>query len=115
MDKIHIIDLEVMAHIGVTDQERETPQKLLISIEIERDLAEAGRTDTESTTTGYDQVVDVVGETVAHRPRKLIEAMANDIAWEILARKWAVAVTVEVKKFSIPAARYVSVEIYRRQ
>ena len=115
MDKIHIVDLEVPAHIGVTREEREHAQKLLIGIEIERDLAEAGRTDTESTTTPYDQVVDVVRDVVAHRPRKLIEALASDLAWEILARKWAVAVTVEVKKFSIPAARYVSVEIRREQ
>jgi dihydroneopterin aldolase len=60
-------------------------------------------------------VVDAIQAIVAHRPRKLIEAMANDVASEILARKWAQAVTVEVKKFSIPAARYVAVEIYREQ
>jgi len=115
MDKIRIVDLEVMAQIGVTAEEREHPQKLLISVALERDLSEAGRTDTESTTTPYDQVAEMIQKEVAARPRKLIEAVARDVAWEILGRRWAVTVTVEVKKFSIPGSRYVSVEVTRNQ
>ena len=45
MDKIIIKDLEVQAHIGVTADEREHPQRLLINLVLERDLAEAGRLD----------------------------------------------------------------------
>ena len=48
-------------------------------------------------------------------PRKLIEAVADEIAEAILSRRWAVTVTVEVKKFSIPRTRWVSVEITRSQ
>jgi dihydroneopterin aldolase len=52
---------------------------------------------------------------VAERPRKLIEAVADEIAQEILQRRLAVSVTVEVRKFSLPRTRWVAVEITRAQ
>jgi dihydroneopterin aldolase len=105
----------VEAYIGVTAAERARPQKLLVTVVLERDLSEAGRTDTESTTTPYDEVAIAIREVVESRPRKLIEAVALEISREILYRRMAVSVTVEVKKFSVPGAQYVSVEIYRSQ
>lgn len=114
-DRIVIADLEVQTHIGVTAIERMHPQRLLISVRLERDLTEAGRTDMESSTTPYDAVADLIKQVVAQRPRKLIEAVADEIAGAILTRRLAVAVQVTVKKFSIPGAQHVAVEIYRRQ
>jgi len=115
MDKIIISDLEVQSHIGTTAGERERPQRLLISLVLERDLGEAGRTDMESSTTGYDVVIALVKQLLTQRPRKLIEAVATEIAELLLARRLAVAVTVEVKKFSMPGTQYVAVEIRRAQ
>ena len=115
MDKIIIKDLEVQAHIGVTAEERVHTQRLLITVVLERDLAEAGRTDMASSTTGYDVVSDLIKQVVAQRPRNLIEAIADEIADALLQRRLALALTVEVKKFSIPGTQYVAVEIYRRQ
>ena len=115
MDKIVIKDLEVDAHIGVTESERSQAQRLLITVEMERDLTEAGRQDTEAATTRYDIVADMVHKLVTERPRKLVEAVAQEIAGAILARQMADAVTVEVKKFSIPQSQYVSIQIRRTQ
>lgn len=115
MDKITIKDLEVQTHIGVTALERAHPQRLLITVVLERDLAEAGRTDVEASTTGYDVVTDLIKQVVSQRHRKLIEAVADEVAGAILQRRLAVAVTIEVKKFSIPGSQYASVEIYRTQ
>jgi 7,8-dihydroneopterin aldolase/epimerase/oxygenase len=115
VDRILIKDLEVDAHIGVTGPERARPQRLLITVELERDLAEAGRTDAVDSTTPYDVVADMICKTVTERPRKLVEAVADEIAEMILSRKMALAVTVEVKKFSIPRSQYVAVQIRRSQ
>lgn len=115
MDKIVIKDLEVDARIGVTETERAQPQRLLITVEMERDLTEAGRRDAEASTTRYDIVVDMIRKMVTERPRKLVESVAHEIAETILARKMAHAVTVEVKKFSIPRSQYISVQIRRTQ
>jgi 7,8-dihydroneopterin aldolase/epimerase/oxygenase len=113
VDKIVIKDLEVDAHVGVTETERAQTQPLLITVELERELAEAGGTDSEAATTRYDVVVDMIRTIVEGRPRKLVEAIAQEIADTVLHRQLALAVTVEVKKFSIPRSRYVSVQIHR--
>ena len=115
MDSIIIKDLEVDAHIGVTESERKQAQRLLITVEMERDLIEAGRRDAEASTTRYDVVADTIRKLVAERPRKLVEAVAHEIAEMILTRQMAHAVTVEVKKFSIPRSQYVSIRIHRTQ
>lgn len=115
MDKIVVKDLEVDTRIGVTEAERARPQRLLITVELECSLVEAGRTDREYSTTPYDVVADMIHKTAAERPRKLVESLAADIAKIILYRKLAQAVTVEVKKFSVPRSQYVSVQIHRTQ
>ncbi len=115
MDKIIIQDLEVDTRIGVTEAEQAHPQRLLITVELELDLRVPGRTDQESATTGYDVVAHLVRQVVTERPRKLVEAVAQDIAEAILGRRLAERVTVEVKKFSIPRTQYVAVQIIRSQ
>lgn len=115
MDKIVIKDLELDAHIGVTEAERARSQRLLVTVEMELDLSLAGRTDTASATTPYDVVADLIRQEVTKKPRKLIEALADEIADAILSRHMAMQVTVVVKKFSIPRAQYVSVQITRSQ
>jgi len=113
VDKVIIEDLELEALIGVTEAERAQPQRLLVTVELERDLTEAGRVDAESVTARYDLVADLIREVVTQKPRKLIETVAADIAHAVLGRQFAGAVTVEVKKFSIPRSRSVSVRIRR--
>jgi dihydroneopterin aldolase len=115
MDKITIQDLEVQTNIGVTAAERMHTQRLLITVVMERDLAEAGRTDMESSTTAYDVVAGLIKQVVSQRTRKLIESVADEVAGAILQRRLAVAVTVTVKKFSVPGSQFVAVEIYRHQ
>ena len=114
MDKIIIKDLEVDAHIGVTEAERVHPQRLLITVEMERDLYRSGTQGfAETSTTPYDVVTDMIRKVVTERPRKLVEAVAHEIAGSILTHQMANAVNVEVKKFSIPRSQYVSIQIRR--
>jgi dihydroneopterin aldolase len=113
VDKIVIKDLEVDAHIGVTEAERAQPQRLLVTVELDRDLAEAGRTDRETFTMPYDVVATMIRKVVTERPYKLVEAVAHRIAEAILFHNMALAVSVEVKKFSIPRSQYVAIQIRR--
>ncbi|NQU11766.1 dihydroneopterin aldolase [bacterium] len=114
-DKIVICDLELETQIGTTPAEQAQPQRLLISVELERDLSLAGRTDQASATTDYEAVAVLVRNLVSERPRKLIEAIADELAEAILSRRLADRVTIEVKKFSIPNTQYVGVRITRTQ
>ena len=46
-DKIIIKDLEVNAHIGVTLEEQARSQRLLVTVELERDLADQSKENRE--------------------------------------------------------------------
>lgn len=115
MDKIIIKDLELDAHIGVTEAERAHLQRLLVTVALELDLSLAGRTDATSATTPYDVVAQLIRDEVTKKPRNLVEAVAVEIADAILSRHMARQVTVEVKKFSVPRSQFVAVEITRSQ
>jgi dihydroneopterin aldolase len=113
MDKVIIRDLEVSAHIGVTEEERSRPQRLLVSVEMELDLRQAGRTDAVGSTVDYARVAETVRQIAHERARQLIEALAEEIAGAVLTQMLAQTVTVEVKKFSVPQSAHAAVQITR--
>ena len=112
-DRILISDIEARCSIGVPDEERQTPQRLLISLELETDFTKASAEDNLMATIDYHSVYLCVKEVCAERERKLIETLAEDIASVILAKFKVKLVSVEIKKFILPATAYVSVKIKR--
>ena len=115
MDEIHICDLEIWCHVGVPDAERAKEQRLLISVGMDHDVSRAARMDDLEATVDYDAVSRRVIRFVQGRPWRLIETLASDLAQLILAEFKPAAVTLEVKKFIIPEARYVSVRVRRER
>ena len=115
MDKIIISDLEVEARVGTTETEQARPQRLLISVELERDLRQAGRTDDLAATADYAAVSGLAREIATVKPRNLVEALAEELAQAILSHRLADTVTVEVRKFSVPKTRFVGVRLTRSQ
>ena len=112
-DRILISDIETQCSIGVPDEERQTPQRLLISLELETDFTKASTEDNLKTTIDYHAVYLWVKEVCAERERKLIETLAEDIASSILAKFKVKCIRVEIKKFILPKTGYVSVKIER--
>ena len=113
MSKISIVDLEVFYRVGVPDEERAQPQRLLLTVELEADFTAAARTDAIADTINYFAVTQRLLKLGEGREWKLIEKLATDLADMILAEFKPQAVKVEVKKFIIPQARYVSVQIVK--
>lgn len=113
MSKISIVDLEVFYRVGVPDVERAQPQRLLLTIELESDFTAATRTDSIAHTIDYYAVTQRLLNFGAAREWKLIEKLASDIAGTIVKEFKPQTVSVEVKKFIIPQARYISVSIRR--
>jgi 7,8-dihydroneopterin aldolase/epimerase/oxygenase len=113
MDSIRVTDLEVFFRVGVPPEERAKPQRLLISVEIHRDLRFAGASDDLNKTTDYFAVVQRILKLGESREWKLIEALAEEIATIVLKEFEAKSVVIEVKKFIIPQAQSVSVKIHR--
>jgi len=112
---IRIVDLEVFLRVGVPDLERATKQRLQLSVELEFDFSTAARTDEVTNTIDYFAVSQRLLNFGKGRSWKLIEKLATDIANTILIEFKPAAVSVEVKKFIIPEARYVSVAVTKRR
>ena len=113
MSKISIVDLEVFYCVGVTDEERAKPQRLLVTVDMSHDFTSAALSDRIEKTVNYFDVAQDLMKFGEGRSWKLLEKLATNIADFILIKHKPQAVTVQVKKFPIPQARWVSVIITR--
>ncbi len=113
MSRVNIVDLEVFYQVGVTDEERAKPQRLLITVEMDFDFTAAALSDRIEKTINYFDVAQELLKYGERRSWKLLEKLAANIADHIMARFRPETVQVEVKKFPIPEARYVSVIVAR--
>jgi 7,8-dihydroneopterin aldolase/epimerase/oxygenase len=111
MSKITIVDLEVAYCVGVTDEERAKPQRLLLTVDMSFDFTSAAVSDRIERTINYQSVADDLLKFGEGRSWKLVEKLVSNVADRVLAEYKPQAVLVEVKKFSIPQARFVSVSI----
>ncbi|HXF11296.1 MAG TPA: dihydroneopterin aldolase [Desulfuromonadaceae bacterium] len=112
--KISIVDLEVFYRVGVPDEERAKPQRLLLTVEMESSFARAAKSDAIGDTIDYFAVTQRLLKFGDGKSWKLIEKLATDIADVILAEFQPKKVTVEVKKFIIPQAQHVSVVLKKK-
>jgi dihydroneopterin aldolase len=115
MSKISIVDLELFYRVGVPEAERVQPQRLLLTVEMDFDFSKAAKSDDVADTIDYFAVSQRLLKFGDERSWKLIEKLAADIADLILAEFKPKSVTVEVKKFPIPQARYVSVTVTKKR
>jgi FolB domain-containing protein len=109
MSKITIVDLEVFYCVGVTDEERAKPQRLLLTVDINFDFSSAAVSDRIERTINYQTVADELLKFGEGRSWKLIEKLVTNVAERIITEYKPEAVMVEAKKFCIPQARFVSV------
>jgi len=111
MSQISIVDLEVFYRVGVPDEERAQPQRLLLTVEMESDFSAAAKSDGIADTIDYFAVTQQLLKFGDGKSWRLIEKLAAEIADTILAEFKPAGVAVEVKKFVIPQARYVAVSL----
>ncbi len=112
-DEIRIEQLEISARIGVPEEERVTPQRLTINISFwpyqqTRDLS-----DNIHNAVNYSVVADETKSFVRGQSVNLIETLADQVAAHLLKTFPIQKVTVEVRKFALPDAKYVSATVTR--
>ena len=113
MSRITIVDLEVRYCVGVSDDERAKPQRLLLTIDMSFDFSAASVSDRVEKTINYQAVVDDLLKYGDARNWKLLEKLVANLADFILNKYRPQSVMVEVKKFVIPQARYIAVSLTR--
>ena len=112
-DCIHVEQLEVFTRIGVTDNERASPQRLLLSMTIwpRKDFDSAN--DEIANTVDYSALCAATRDFAEARAGRLIETLARNLAEEILVRFPVRRITIQVRKFVVPNTKYVSVTLTR--
>ncbi len=113
MSRISIVDLEVYYCVGVTDEERSKPQRLLLTVDMNYDFAAASVSDRIEKTINYQAVAEELLKFGEGRSWKLLEKLVANLADLVLNRYRPQSVLVEAKKFVIPQARYVAVSLTR--
>jgi FolB domain-containing protein len=111
MSRISIVDLEVFYCVGVTEEERSQPQRLLITVDMDYDFSTASMSDRIEKTINYFEVSQELLKYGDNRSWKLLEKLVSNIVDSIMSKFRPQTVLVEVKKFTIPQAKYVSVSL----
>ena len=106
---IKIIGLKVSSYVGVPDKEREQLQDLLIDVTIKPSNPLHDLNDNIEDTVDYFLVAQKIKEIASIGERKLIETLAEEIIDSIRSFFVVDEVEVEVKKFILDDAKYVSV------
>jgi dihydroneopterin aldolase len=113
MDQIIINELAVLVHVGVPEAERTTPQRLLVTVELDHEFTAAASHDSLQETIDYHAVAKRLASFGRRRSWKLIETLAVDMAEMILREFKPKRVTLEIKKFILPETRHVAVRVSR--
>ena len=112
-DEVHIEQLEVSARVGVPEQERANLQRLTVSISFWpyqqiRDVA-----DDIDHTVNYSVVAEETKRFVRDQSVNLIETLADRLAAYLLKTFPIQKITVELRKFPLQDAKYISTTVTR--
>jgi 7,8-dihydroneopterin aldolase/epimerase/oxygenase len=118
VDRISLVGIEVFAHHGVLDHERELGQPFVVDVHLDVDLAPAAASDALADTVDYGALAGRVAARVADERHDLLETVADRVARTCLADDRVAAVEVTVHKPNAPlpvAARGVAVTLRRER
>jgi dihydroneopterin aldolase len=112
---IEIKELAVKARIGVPEEERQTPQELRIDVRYQIGAPFKNLKDRFDATIDYSVVAKEVEKLAGEGECRLVETLVAEIADHLMKRFPMRKVEVEVRKFALPEARYVSVTSIRQR
>jgi dihydroneopterin aldolase len=112
-DEIHIEQLDVFTRIGVPEQERANPQRLTVSISFWPYQQASDVADHIERAVNYSAVAEETRNFVRDQSVSLIETLADRLASHLLKSFPIQKVTIELRKFALQDAKYVSVTVSR--
>jgi 7,8-dihydroneopterin aldolase/epimerase/oxygenase len=112
-DEIHIEQLEVSSVIGVSEHERKTPQRLTINISFWPRRQTRDMEDRIGETINYAVVAEQTQKFVHDEAVNLIETLADRLAAHLLKKFPIQKITLEIRKFPLEHAKYVSAKVTR--
>jgi FolB domain-containing protein len=112
-DKIHIEQLDVFTRIGVPEEERANPQRLTVSVSFWPYQQTSDLADHIQRTVNYSTVAEETKKFMRDQSLSLIETLADRLASHLLESFPIQKVTIELRKFALQDAKYVSVTVTR--
>jgi FolB domain-containing protein len=112
-DEIHIEQLDIFTRVGVPEKERANPQRLTVSISLWPNSQTSDLADHIERTVNYSAVAEETKNFVRDQSVSLIETLAERLASHLLKSFPIQRVTIELRKFALEDAKYVSVIITR--
>ncbi|WP_453992497.1 dihydroneopterin aldolase [Bacillus nitroreducens] len=117
MDKIYVNQMQFYGYHGVFPEETKLGQRFYVDLTVEVDVKKAGETDKLEYSVHYGELYHLCKDIVEGKPYKLLEAVAEKIATEILKHFTLVSsCTIKVTKPDPPIPgqlQSVAVEISR--
>ena len=111
---VFVRDLECQALIGIYDQEKVKPQRIIINIDLSVRESDGPMSDEISHVVSYEIIAKKVESILDEGHINLVETLCEKIAQSCLKDKRVLAARVRVEKPDIiPNARSVGVEIER--
>jgi FolB domain-containing protein len=112
-DKVHIEQLDVFTRVGVPEEERANPQRLTVSISFWPYQQTSDLADHIERTVNYSTVAEQTKNFLRDQSVKLIETLAEGLASHLLKNFPIQKVTIELRKFALQDAKYVSITVSR--
>ena len=108
---LSLVDLKLLCRVGVPDQERAKPQKLLCTAVFPvPNFKKAAQNDSLEHTLNYYDLSQLLRKTAQAKERKLIETLASDLAAATFQHFPSPWIEIEIKKFIIPETRHISLQ-----
>lgn len=114
-DVICIERIELLAHIGVPDDERSQSQRLTANIAFWPIISGPELNDDITRAVNYAALCSEVRNVVNDRRDRLIETLAEAIASHLLATFEIRRLTIELRKYILPEVEFVSVTVTRER
>ena len=101
-DSIRLTGIAAFGYHGVLPSETMEGQNFVVDVEVAMDLSAAAASDDLTETLDYGVLAEMVVQTVTSTRYQLIEALADDIARQVLTDVRVVSVAVTVHKPQAP-------------
>ncbi len=98
MDHITIDGFKIQATHGHYEHERHVEQEFVVSLRVGYDMHKAAGSDALADTIDYDDLRTIIQDIFNGKSHYLIEALAEEIAQQILEKTPAQEVTVSIQK-----------------
>ena len=110
---IEINGLELSGRIGVSEEERRNPQRLVVSLRFQIASTFRDLNDQLDKTIDYSRVASEIRNVVASTRAHLIETLVSEIGDALMTQFPIQRIELELRKFILLNTRYVSVRLER--